>query len=181
VSRTLRHWLAVLPSMLVVAAVAVRAEWTLRTGHEVRLAVRSYDPMDALSGRYIATPLEIERIELAGVRLPHGPPVPGDDVWIQLEPADPTWRAVALWRRAPGDAEIVALRGTAYLTSPLDVRVDYGLDRFFIPHEGADPSLPRGARVLTAVVRVATDGRGALEDLLVDGEPWESWNARQKR
>jgi uncharacterized membrane-anchored protein len=181
VKSALRYWAAVVPSFLVVATIAARAEWALRTGTEVRLAVRPYDPMDALSGRFIAIPLEIERLPRSGIARFGGEPELGEPVWVWLERDEPFWRAVAVAKTVPERPDVVALRGTLVETSPQDQRVDYELDRFFIPQEGADPSVPQGRHTLTAVVKVARDGRGALADLLVDGEPWAMWNARQPR
>ena len=93
---------------VVVAVLAAHAEWALRTGHEVRLEVRAYDPMDPLSGRYLAVPLAIE---LPGAALPRdrGRYDPGDHVWIRLERGDPWWRPVSI-HRSPPFAGTVAIR-----------------------------------------------------------------------
>ena len=180
-NRALRFWAAVVPSFLLVAAVAVRAEWTLRSGREVRLEVRAYDPMDALSGRYLAVPLAIERVDPGDAARDERPSFLGEVVWVRLEPDEPFWRATEVLDAPPRDPEVVALRGTVVNESPSGLRVDYGLDRFFIPEDAADPTVPRGSHRLTAVVRVTPEGSCALADLLVDGESYAQWNARPPR
>ncbi|MCY2958560.1 MAG: GDYXXLXY domain-containing protein [Planctomycetota bacterium] len=178
---TLRFWAAVVPSFLFVAAIAMRAEWTLRTGREVHLAVRAYDPMDALSGRYLAVPLAIERVDRGAAARDEQRSLLGRVVWVRLEPGEPFWLAAEVLDAPPGDPDVVALRGTVVNDQQADLWVDYGLDRFFIPQDAADPTVPRNAHRLTAVVRVTREGTSALADLLVDGETYADWNARQPR
>lgn len=178
---TLRYWAAIVPSFAAVALVAVQAEWTLRTGREVRLEVRAYDPMDALSGRYLAVPLAIERVDPGATARDERRSFLGGVVWVRLEPGEPCWRATDVLDAPPDDPDVVALRGTVVNDSPSALWVDYGLDRFFIPQDAADPTVPRNAHRLTAVVRVTRDGSCALSDLLVDGESYAAWNAHQPR
>ncbi|MBL8860705.1 MAG: GDYXXLXY domain-containing protein [Planctomycetes bacterium] len=180
-STGVRYWAAIVPSFLAVAAIALQAEWTLRAGREVLLEVRAYDPMDALSGRYLAVPLAIERLPAERFSGPPGRSAAGERVWVRLEPGEPTWSAAEILAEPPAGAELVALRATLVRQDPREVWLDYELDRFFVPQEAADPTLPRGARRIVAVVRVTRDGRGALADLLVDGERYAAWNARQPR
>lgn len=180
-SRAARYWAAVVPSFLAVAALAIRAEWTLRTGREVRLEVRAYDPMDALSGRYLGVPLAIERFDPGDAARDSGLAHPGATLWMRLEEDEPVWRAAEVLLAPPEDPEVVALRGTVLSEHQRELWIDYGLDRFFIPQDGSDPSLPPGAHRLIAVVRVTRDGSCALADLLVDGERYADWNARQPR
>ena len=178
---TLKHWLAVAPSFLAVAAIAVRAEWLAARAVEVRLEVAPYDPMDPLAGRYIATPLAISRLNVSELRNASPQAVLGDEVWVELERATPFWRPTALHVAPPPDG--VALRGVVRRQWENTWTVDYGLERFFIPASGADPSgLNNVSRPqLTALVRVDSGGAALLVDLLVDGEPYAQWNARQPR
>jgi len=180
-SRAALYWAAIAPSFLAVAALAIRAEWTLRAGIEVRLAVRAYDPMDALSGRYLAVPLAIEHFDPGEAARDLGLAHAGATVWVQLEPDEPVWRAAGVLDAPPEDESVVALRGTVVNEDQRVLWIDYGLDRFFIPQDASDPTVPRDAHRLIAVVRVTRDGRCALADLLVDGERYADWNARQPR
>jgi uncharacterized membrane-anchored protein len=180
-SRAVRYWAAIVPSFLVVAAIAIRAEWTLRTGREVRLAVRAYDPMDALSGRYLGVPLAIERFDPGESARDLGLAHADATIWMRLEEDEPVWRAAEVLAGPPEDPEVVAVRGTVLSEHQRELWIDYGLGRFFIPQDGSDPSLPAGAHRLIAVVRITPEGSCALADLLVDGEPYADWNARQAR
>ena len=165
--RGLAFLLCVAPQFLVVAAVAAREELVLRSGVEVRLAVRPVDPMSLFSGRYVSVPLAIERLDKS-VSVERGIE-PGQMVCVRLERGEPCWTAAAVTREAP---DAVFLRGTW-----LDERhISYGIDTFYIPEDGADPS--RLAQTL--VVRVTRDGRGVIEDLLVGNQTYAQWNAAQK-
>ncbi len=178
-SRALRFWLALLPPFAAVAFLAAQAEWGLRSGVEVRLEVRPFDPMDPLSGRFLAVPLAIGQLDSKD--LPARPELHGgESVWVVLEPGEPTWRASAVLDRPPDDGRI-ALRGRVLASYPPMLWIDYGLERFYIPHTAHDPTQPPGAHDLVALVRVARGGRGHLADLLVDGEPFAVWNGRRAR
>jgi len=165
----------VLPQFLLVGGIAVREEVVLATGTAVVLRVRPYDPMDPLAGRYLGTPLEIERLDLA--RIPHDEGLFGRDaVWVVLAPGEPCWGPVAVRREQPGPAA-----GQVSLYAEVDgrqvpgdtLRVRYAFGRFYIPEGGKDPS----ARADLALrVRVSASGHAAIEDLLVDGKPYAEWN-----
>lgn len=178
---TLKYWLAVAPSFLVVAGVALRAELLAARAVEVRLEVAPFDPMDPLSGRYMATPLAISRLALDEVRNECPRAELGDDVWVVLEPGAPFWRPSALHCAPPPD--VVALRGVVRNQSENAWTIDYGMERFFIPADAADPSAWTGGPrpQLVAVVQVESGGAALLADLLVDGEPYAQWKARQPR
>ncbi len=180
-NNTLKYWLAVAPSFLAVAGIALRAELLAARSVEVRLEVAPFDPMDALSGRYIATPLAIARLAVNELRNECPEAGPGDSVWVELEPGTPHWRPSAVHCAPPPDA--VALRGVVRRQWENSWTVDYELERFFIPASGADPSALNNVSrpQLTALVRVESGGAALLVDLLVDDEPYAQWNARQPR
>jgi uncharacterized membrane-anchored protein len=179
VSRALRFWLALLPGFAVVAWLVLDCERGLRRGTEVRLEVRAYDPMDPLAGRYLGVPLAIERLERPLWTAPESPQS-GQRVWVELRPASPHWIAVACSPAAPTEGRI-ALAGVVRTSASDALWIDYGLERFYIPHDAADPSVGEPVRALTAVVRVEPGGRGLLTDLEVDGLPFADWNRAQQR
>lgn len=180
-NNSLKYWLAVAPSFLAVAGIALRAELLAAHAVEVRLEVAPFDPMDPLAGRYIATPLAIARLAVDELRNECPQAQLGDDVWVELEPATPFWRPTALHGAPPPDA--VALRGVLRGQWENSWTLDYGVERFFIPADAADPSALNNVSrpQLLAVVRVERGGAALLADLLVDGEPYALWNARQPR
>ena len=65
-----------------------------------------------------------------------------------------------------------------------DHHVDYGLDRFFIPENGEDPSvLARATSApgrLHVKARLTRGGHAVLTDLLIDGKSYVEWNAAEK-
>jgi len=168
--RPLAFLLCVAPQFLVVAAVAAREEVALRSGVEVRLEVRPIDPMSLFSGRYISVPLAIQRLDKT-VHIEPGIE-PDQTVYVRLVRGEPCWSAIGVTREPPHATGDVFLRGTWLDTN----RVSYGIDTFYIPEDGADPS----RLALTAVVRVTRDGRGVIEDLLVGNQTYAQWNAAQK-
>lgn len=181
-NRALGHLLAVLPQFLLVAGLAVREEWVLATGIPVVLQVRPYDPMDPFSGRYLGTPLAIERLDLA--KLPHDEGLfARDEVWVVLAPGEKFWEPVAV--RA---ARAELAQGQVQLRAAVEprqqeggeLRVRYPTGRFYIPERGKDPTgwRPEGERrpELALRVRVTAGGGASVEDLLVDGVPYAQWN-----
>jgi uncharacterized membrane-anchored protein len=166
--------LCLLPQFLLVAGMAAREESAFARGVEVRLAVRPVDPMSLFAGRYVSVPLAIERIDSAATRIEPGL-VPGlawdEEVFVRLEQAEPVWRAAEVTRHPPGEKGAVFLRGTWRR----DGTIDYGIDTFYIPETGADPS----RLALALVLRVTPEGRGRIADLLVQGRPYAEWNAAQ--
>jgi uncharacterized membrane-anchored protein len=211
-NRSLALVLALAPQVLVLVGIIAREEHTLREGTRAVLEVRGYDPVDVLSGRYLALPLAITRLPAEEIALPSPPIAEGTTVWVGLERAEPYWKPFELVLSPPGvaaSADRVWLRGRLAqewsgapdreqdpdATPPVDRRtgrppgeallVDYGLDRFYIPEKAADPTLRSqpGLEIpdLAYAVRVTADGRAVIEDLLVAGEPYAAWNARQAR
>ncbi len=170
--------LCIAPQFAVVAALVAREEQALATGTEVVLEVRPYDPMSLLSGRYVATPLVIEDMDPALVRLPSPELEPGERVCVSLKRRGGVWEAVEV-SREPGAQPF--LRGW-WVGEP--ARATYGIDRFYIPETAEDPSLargPTGQRLGLALrLRITSDGRATVEDLLVEGLSFADWNrARQ--
>lgn len=187
--KTRLAWIATLgvQALLLVGMVA-REEFTRINGTPVVLAVDAVDPMDLLSGRYVSVPLKIRNINLSTTA--HDGEMllsPGETVFVRLEDHQGLGEAVELatanaerpggpWARAS-----VATR-TQVTEARGRVELDYGVDRFYIPETGQDPSRERDAAGQRYEIRVAArigeDGRIVIEDLLVNGEPYSSWNAR---
>ena len=180
--------LALAPQLALLAGLVVREEHARATGTEVVLEVRAYDPMDPLSGRYIRVPLAIARIELADVK--HQGPLPeqGSIVYVRLEKREKQWEPIELCAQEPDAALGPFLRARRELRWASDttnfVQLDYELDRFYISEKANDPTgFVNGqwqAHALKVVVRVTGAGRGAITDLLVDGQPYAEWNRAQR-
>ena len=55
-----------------------------------------------------------------------------------------------------------------------ELRITYGFEQFFVPTDAKRP--PSDAlRSLKAIVRVAVDGSGIVEDVRIDGVPYATW------
>ncbi len=178
--RGLGLFLCIAPQVLVVAGVVVREELVRQAGVVVRLEVRAVDPMSLFSGRYVSTPLAITRVDERETRIAEGL-ARGSEVFVALEERGSAWIASAVTRERPRESGIVYLRGTWMQ----DGTIDYGLDRFYIPEDGADPSalarrFPGGDAPLLVEVRIDANGRGSICDLIVLGHPYAEWNASEK-
>ena len=169
--RGLALLLCLAPQFLVVAGLVAREEVGLRRGVQVRLEVRPVDPMSLFAGRYINVPLAISRPDPKHTRFEKDLG-PGSVVYVRLERAQTYWQAVEVTSRPPAEAESVFLEGRWSESQ----RIEFGLDTYYIPQDGGDPSrLP-----LTLLVRVSPEGRGQIEGLLVQGQPYAEWNEAQK-
>jgi uncharacterized membrane-anchored protein len=195
-NRTLAIVLALLPQVLLLGWTIAREELALRDGIPVVLEVRGYDPVDALSGRYIRVPPAIRTLAADDVSIVADRIEAGATVWVGLVRAEPFWRPLELRVEEPppnDDRDRVWIRGRLekewqrpqagrYRGS---LTVDYGFDRFYIPEAARDPTWATGAdgrrAQLSLLVRVRASGEAAIEDLRVDGEPYADWNRRQPR
>jgi len=185
-------WLAAVLAQLALLGWIVASQERLRvTGRAVVLAIEPFDPIDPLSGRYLRIRARATRIDLAelhpgwnGEALEqHAEQFVGQEVAVTLRAAGERFEPEAVASTAyqePGGS-IVWLRGRVRSRYGAVLEIDYGLDRFFIPSDAADPSalLWQGGHELDIVVRVAVDGRSSIEDLLVDGKRYAEWNAAQ--
>ena len=187
--------LALAPGALALVGLVAREERTLARGVEVVLEVRPYDPQDLLAGRYLATPLAIERIDSSSVALPEGELLRGAPVLVGLARAEPCWFPIAIVRpgepREGAEAWIAAVvdeertgawtdeEGSRVVDPTIELRCE--VDRFYVPENAIDPTIGGAARELRLVARVARDGRAAVVDLLVDGLPYSAWQAAERR
>jgi uncharacterized membrane-anchored protein len=183
-NRSVALFCAVLPQFLLVGGLVVREEYVRATGRAVLLEIRPYDPMDPLSGRYLGTPLAIERLDLDHV--PHDEGLrERNEVWVVLAPGDKHWQPVAVRAARPDVAgEQVAVCGEVdrrwmHEAGPV-LPVRYPIGRFYIPEDGKDPTgwLPadKTRPEVVLLVKVTAGGGMTIEDLLVDGRPYAEWN-----
>ncbi|MHA7773775.1 GDYXXLXY domain-containing protein [Roseibium sp. M-1] len=142
------------------------------SGQTVRLAVIPVDPRDLLRGDYVIINLAIGRVSMD---VPGSDTVvAGDTVFVGLAvsgdgPAEPV--AVSKTREDAGD---LAIAGTVLSVLNDEVRIDYGIDAFFLPEgEGLEIERMDRSRILLEV-SVAGDGRSLPVNLLVDGVAFRS-------
>ena len=146
---------------LLVAFIAVK-ENTLRTGTSVLLQTVPVDPLSLLQGEYVVLDYEIANIS---DKLPNSRQ--GDTIYLHLlEGADGVWRGIGYTGNKPG-ADRVFIKGT--VTRP--GRLEFGIDTYFIP-EGTGRIIER-ARDVKVRVALSSGGTAVIEELLVDGEPFD--------
>lgn len=190
-----RKWIAaVLAQLAVLGWMVAWQERALAQGEPVVLEVRSFDPFDPLAGRYLALRLAHESIDAAkvevvdadGVRLDQATllaPYAWQPAFIELERkgAPRGVRRVVLGDRAePPDAPYLRARSNRIDGTHLDL--DCGLDRYYIPADGRDPTRAAAhVKQLTVLVRLSPSGGLHLEELLVDGTPYPEWNRSATR
>ncbi len=141
-------------------------------GEEVTLALIPVDPRDLLRGDYVIINLEIGRLS---ADLPGASDVTsGDDVFVELQAGETgVMEAVSIHTSADGVSGPL-ISGTVLTATGEDVRIDYGIDAFFLPEgEGLIIEDLETDRV-RLVVSVADDGRSLPLRLLVDGKPFKS-------
>ncbi|MDQ6432947.1 GDYXXLXY domain-containing protein [Mesorhizobium sp. LHD-90] len=159
-------------SWMIVARAAV-----LRDGREVLLKVEPVDPRDLLRGDYVRLGYDISTIPRDLVSF--GPPDEaerGADVYVRLRrQPDGFWGVNSAYVDAPpaepfGDGE-VELHGTLAYSGPDDpIRVDYGIERFYLP-EGEGKPIERDMRVRSFGILAAVGPGGVAQiKALMDGD-----------
>lgn len=142
-------------------------------GKEVTLELVPVDPRDLLRGDYVI-------IKLAINTLPKGLPgtevglKTGETVYVGLAPSDKGVAVPTKVSRTREEAGAIAIKGTVLSGEPEEVRVDYGIDAFFLP-EGEGKKIERlPAKRVQLVAAIHPDGRSLPLRLLIDGEEFKS-------
>lgn len=180
-SRRAKFLLAMLLQFSILGLMIAQAEWTLKSGVRVELAVEPFDPIDPLSGRHLVVQLAANRIDLESIDPAHRADLAvGDELFVAFDVFLKPATVLRASRSIPPEGVVYA-KATVRSVDSI-VRVDYGLDRFFIPLDATDPSIFRDAEgkrpELRLIARLASDGHFVTEDLLVDGVSFSEWNAR---
>jgi uncharacterized membrane-anchored protein len=182
--------------VVILAGMIVGHAWPLWTGQGAILRVVPVDPRDMFRGEYVrlSTPASTLHVDPEG-RAQRGGAVtvrPVGDWWpegyqdsssralrgrvvyVQLERgADGVeYRPVTISRSAVRGA--LNLKGRVQWHSDArTLRVDYGIDRFFMQEGTAKPveEAVRGGRVVQMDVAIARNGRARIRNLVIDGTP----------
>jgi uncharacterized membrane-anchored protein len=142
------------------------------SGHPVRLAVIPVDPRDLLRGDYVIINLAIGRVSR---EVPGSDAVSsGDVVYVGLSSGGERAAEPVLVAKSREDAGDLAISGTVLSVHGDEIRIDYGIDAFFLPEgEGLEIERMDTSRILLEV-SVADDGRSLPINLLVDGAVFKS-------
>ena len=163
-SRTLKiaFWATVLGQIILLLAFIAVKENTLRSGTSVLLQVAPIDPPSLLQGYYATLDYEIAALP-DYVR----PATQGESFYVVLrEGPEGVWQALVYLRENPVSGEVF-IKGTVNSRG----RLEFGIDTFFVP-EGTGQIIERSSDV-KALVFVSSSGSAVLEDLIVDGFPFD--------
>lgn len=164
----------VLLQIVVIGLLVAREEWNLGYGSRIELEVVGRDPLDPFAGAYQYITLAIERLPRALAR-GDAPLEVGERVFVALRSGENGFEASGYSAGEPSPESDLYLRGRIVDVDDQTVGIDYGLSRYYVPFGAGDPTV--GDRLaLRLVVFVTADGRGTIEDLLVEGVPFDEWN-----
>jgi uncharacterized membrane-anchored protein len=160
--------LLLLYPILVLGLVTAQQSWRQASGVQLELPIQGYDPRDLISGHYLVYTIDygIEKPCEAAVPLPRADQTAVNKAMANREPE------LKLCLR---DSCSVWIRGRCEGT-----RFVAGIERFFIPEEHARQieTLIQG-KPSSLVVSIGPDGRAAIVDLKIDGQPWQDALASQ--
>jgi uncharacterized membrane-anchored protein len=140
-------------------------ELTLRTGTEILLRTVPVDPRDLFRGDYVILRYDISTVYVANADRDFRP---GNPVHVVLAIEEGHAVAKDVLTKAPTDG--LFLLGTVTEVDGVKLRVEYGIESYFVPEgEGHDIERYRGDR-LDAKVVVGSSGRAVLKGLVLDGK-----------
>jgi uncharacterized membrane-anchored protein len=152
----------------------------LRNGAEIVLKTEPVDPRDLLRGDYVTLGYELSQIPASEITgYPGASYTEGSDVFVVMKKsAGGTWvmsRVSAEPIDDLRDGEVLLKGRARYMFTPQNVetvRVDYGIERFYVP-EGEGRSIEDAQRQkrIDAVVMVDKKGRAQIKALRDNGVP----------
>ena len=168
--------------------IAGRAQ-ILRNGQEATLSVRPVDPRDLFRGDYVVLAYDISTLRPALLSGENEGFERNGPVFVELSraPEGPA-RAVAIWHAFPEDTSNLVIEGRIRSTfeshneepdadgktcpTPCPtLRVNYGLEQFFVPEgEGRELEDMRDDSRIEVIAAVDSSGKAAIKRLLVDGK-----------
>lgn len=138
-------------------------------GQEIRIRTAPVDPKDLIYGDYVVLNYDISRLDKSLWKETGDFPKRGETVYVLLKQEaagnNALYAAAGVYRFKPstGSGEIV-LRGRADYRSGNQIRVRYGLEKYYVAeHQGKE--LEKKAGNLVAVVDVAPWGQAVLKQL----------------
>tara|TARA_R110000868_G_scaffold73378_2_gene212887 strand:+ start:3953 stop:4522 length:570 start_codon:yes stop_codon:yes gene_type:complete len=165
--------LVIIQTLILIWMVAGRV-MILRSPDVVTLQSEPVDPRDLFRGDYVILSYAISSLSFTEI---NGDMKwqDGDTVYVELTPAQDTWRAVAAFH-----ATVVPALGNKIIRGRIDyldetrnvANVNYGIERYYVPEgEGRALEEERNKRALSVDVALATSGEAAVKGIRIDGEP----------
>lgn len=156
-------WFAILGGMV------ASSEYTLRTGREILLKTVPVDPRDLFRGDYVIlaydiNALNVDNLGASGVTFSRG-----QTVYVLLGTDGRYSVATGVRSSRPSHGEVF-LKGQVREMAGRTVRVEYGMESYFVP-EGKGRALERArGKALDVRASVDTHGRGLIKALVLDGK-----------
>ena len=147
--------------ILLLSFIAVKED-TLRSGTSVLLETAPVDPRSILQGDFVILDYKIAALPEEMKNIPRG-----ERIYVGLNPgAEGVWDAYFYTPEEPS-SDTVFISGTANDRG----RLEFGIDTFFIP-EGKGFIVDRASDVKVRVT-VGITGKAVIEDLILDGLPFD--------
>lgn len=172
--------LALLPQLGFVGWLTWQGERTLALGRLVTLDVEATAPIDPLRGRYLRLEYAASHVDGALGPIDVAHEKIGTTTYVEFMRSGDLWWPFryAFEPIEATTAETAVLAGTLRAVSVGRIELDYAFDQYFIPNDGLDVHGIDRHR-LRVRLRVADDGHGVIEDVLVDDQPYLEWNRRE--
>jgi len=166
-----RHFIAVLAAQsLLLLGLIAQQEYRLAAPTTVLLETAPVDPRDLLRGDYVILNYKVSSIPKEyWASAPAFQPKAGEPIYVSLEKRGEFHEAVLLSPTMPAPVpNRVVLQGRMANTwNDAQVRVEYGLERYYV-QEGTGN--PRGK--LTVQVAVDAAGKPVIKQVFLDGKPY---------
>lgn len=171
--------LAIAFQILLVLIIIINYWIVLATGTEVVFEIEGLDPIDLFRGHYLEYRIkDLSRVKIdknLGENL-----VRKNDlkiIYVPIKKEGKYWKAYGNPAvKKPKDSEDIFIRGIVLLAYVDELRLLYGIERFYIPEKYASKleSLARSEK-LAIVVSVDSNGFPVVKDLLINDKPWTNY------
>jgi uncharacterized membrane-anchored protein len=165
------RWLAVVVALQAAYLLAWAGyhEWTHATGRTVLLESAPVDPRDLLRGDYM-----VLRYKISDVAIPWSEPEAkadaGQEIWVALKPQGKFHVVETMsWTRPTSATAGLVVRGRVRgPAGKREVRVDYGIEKYFVPEGMGQPQF----KEMVVEATVSARGELAIKRLLLDGKAY---------
>jgi uncharacterized membrane-anchored protein len=153
---------------IVIGFITVK-EFTLQTGEVVTLKTAPVDPRDLFRGDYVILSYDISSLDLGALPADRAAFSAGDVVYVSLETRDGYGVATQVSGRAPGEG--LFLKGRVGAVQGRALRVEYGIESYFVPEGKGRPLERASGEALTVQASIDRFGNAAIKSLLLNGKP----------
>ncbi|OGW79748.1 MAG: hypothetical protein A3G33_01715 [Omnitrophica bacterium RIFCSPLOWO2_12_FULL_44_17] len=161
-------WLTTLIWVLTVGGVWASHEYELSHGREIVLKTIPVDPIDFFRGEYVNLRYDISSLDRKLMPMFYGQSFPrmsrDAKIYAKLIEKDGVWNSEGFVFERPKDG--VYLRGRVSLYGTPQLRVNYGIESYFVPEgEAKKYEAAQNQKRLYAVINVTSKGVGKLKHL----------------